>query len=80
MIATFAATFRPRLAMRSHLAAWAHERGPTQIAWEAAMEHLLSMATFAAVIAAQFLAVVFAAAMGGDARPWKGRLSRYSRE
>jgi hypothetical protein len=47
---------------------------------EAAMEHLLSMAAFAAVIAAQFLAVVFAAAMRGDARPWKGRLSRYSRE
>jgi hypothetical protein len=32
------------------------------------MEHLLSMAAFAAVIAAQFLGVVFAAAMGGDAR------------
>jgi hypothetical protein len=44
------------------------------------MEHLLSMVAFAAVIAAQFFGVVFAAAMGGDARPWKGRLSRHTRE
>jgi hypothetical protein len=44
------------------------------------MEHLLSMAAFAAVIAAQFLAVVFAAAMGGDPHPWKGRLARHSGE
>jgi hypothetical protein len=44
------------------------------------MEHFLSMAAFAAVIAAQFLAVVFAAAMGGDPRPWKGRRSRHARE
>jgi hypothetical protein len=44
------------------------------------MEHLLSMVAFAAVIAAQFFGVVFAAAMSGDARPWKGRLSRHTRE
>jgi hypothetical protein len=43
------------------------------------VEQLLSMVAFAAVIAAQFFGVVFAAAMGGDARPWKGRLSRRSR-
>jgi hypothetical protein len=44
------------------------------------MEYLLSAVAFAAVIAAQFLGVVFAAAMGGDARSWEERLPRHSGE
>jgi hypothetical protein len=44
------------------------------------MEHLLNVLAFAALIAAQFFGVVFVAAMGGDTRPWKERLSRHSVE
>jgi hypothetical protein len=44
------------------------------------MEYLLSAVAFAAVIAAQFLGVVFAGAMGGDARSREGRLPRHSGE
>ena len=55
--------------MTSPIAAWAHKAAPASIACEGAMEHLFNVAAFAALIAAQFLGVVFVAAMDPNAGP-----------